>query len=193
MVRKVDRMRVQSLLFLCGILLVSSGCFFLESDPAPTLANVGITPIPRTAAPTDIPDPTSTPPFGMSDAMDVMSGICFESAQDAAGRVFVLRSAEELSTFFDLADNSELCRRDVQRFPFDFAGGQILVGLWSYGFGCTADHEQIDLQRDDDAQTILITLQFITEGACNYELIRPYWVGLSGAQDYDVDIVVSDS
>ena len=79
----------------------------------------------------DVPVPTPAQPW--PDANGVMGGICFASAQDAAGQLFVLRSQQELSHFFDLADNSQLCREPVERRAFDFSGGRVLAGLWSTG------------------------------------------------------------
>lgn len=124
------------------------------------------------------------------DAAAVMGGICFESANDAAGQVFVLRDATELNRFYDLADNSQLCRRPIQRAPFDFADGQVLAGLWSAGRGCTARHEIVGAGRDGTAGTITLRLRFITEGECNYELVRPFWVAVAAGPDEEVRIEV---
>ncbi len=120
-----------------------------------------------------------------------MSGICFEAALDAVGKVFVLRDAQAHIQFYDLADNSELCRRPVTRYAFDFANGRVLAGLWSKGTGCTARHDVLSINRDDSARTLLIRLHFATEGDCNYELVRPFWIGLDGVQDYQIDIQVA--
>lgn len=138
---------------------------------------------------TSIP-PASLTPAGVQwrDTAQVMRGICFESANDAAGQVFVLRDAAELQRFYDLADNSQLCRRPVERVPFDFADGYMLAGLWSAGRGCTARHEIIAADRDSG--TISLRLRFITEGTCNYELVRPFWVALVAGPDDDIRIEV---
>lgn len=120
-----------------------------------------------------------------------VSGVCFESARDAAGRVFVLRSAVEHIHFYDQVDNSRLCRQPVIRTPFAFDGGRVLAGLWSAGFGCTARHDVVNMQRDDTARTFTITLRFITEGDCAYELVRPFWVGLDGVAEYTINLVVT--
>ncbi len=151
--------------------LLVSGCFLTDETP------------------TFIP-PTATPPAPFRDAAFVMRGICFEAAFDAAGQVFILRTEADLIRLYDLADHSELCRRPVERVPFDFSGGRVLAGLWSRGLGCTARHEILATQRDDAAKTITITLQFITEGDCPYELVRPFWIGLDGAADYEIAIPV---
>lgn len=132
--------------------------------------------------------PTPTPPW--VDANAVMAGICFEAAYDAAGQVFTLRSAEEHIRFYGLADQSGLCRRPVERRPFDFSGGRVLAGLWSTGRGCTARHDLLSFARDDAARTITIRLALVVEGDCPYELVRPFWVGLDSAQDYTIVIDV---
>jgi len=129
-------------------------------------------------------------PVDFVRANEVVSGICFEAAYDAAGQVFVLRDTEDHIRFYDLADNSQLCRRPVERTPFDF-DGRILAGLWSRGTGCTARYDILDVTRDDTAQAITFRLDFVTAGDCNYELLRPFWVALDGVKDYDVRIEVT--
>lgn len=120
-----------------------------------------------------------------------MYGVCFEAALDASGQVFVLRSAEEHIQFYNEADNSSLCLRPVQRNPFDFQGGErVLAGLWSYGTGCTARHEVTDYTLTDD--TLTIDLRFITEGDCNYELVRPFWIGVEGVDDVQIDVAEAE-
>lgn len=151
------------------------------SDPVPQ------TPvIVRLASPTPQPDSG----YGWVDAAPVMSGICFEAAFDAAGQVFVLRSAEDHIRFYDLADNSGLCPRPVERHPFDFSSGDVLVGLWSAGLGCTARHDVVDVARDDIAQTLTIRLRFVVEGDCPYELVRPFWIVIPGVGTYNITIDV---
>jgi hypothetical protein len=120
-----------------------------------------------------------------------MSGLCFESVDDAAGKVYILRSADDLAHFFDLADHSKLCRQPVGRGQFNFDDGKILAGLWSKGTGCTAHHEVDNVRRDDTARTLFIFLRFVTEGNCTYELVRPFWIALDGLNQYDIQIVVS--
>lgn len=135
--------------------------------------------------------PTATAlPFGLEDALSVMSGICFESAFDAVDNVFIMRSAEDHIHLYDLAENSELCRRPIIRNPFDFSNGRILAGIWTVGIGCTADHEILDYQRDDANKTLTFQLRFVTAGDCPYELVRPFWVAIDNAPDYEVIIHV---
>jgi hypothetical protein len=47
------------------------------------------------------------------------------------------------------------------------------------------------VERDDAARTFTIRLRFITEGGCNYELVRPFWVGLDGVNDYTISLIVT--
>lgn len=168
---------------LIVLLLILGGCLMLAPlDETPP------------ALPTPVFVATNTPAlltaYGWTDENAVMSGICFEAAYDAAGQVFVLRSAIEHIRFYGMADHSRLCRRAVTRHPFDFSGGRVLAGLWSAGIGCTARHDVLEVARDDSAKTLHIRLRFITEGDCPYELARPFWIGLDGVGDYDISISV---
>ena len=164
--------------FFWFILLVCNGCYLTGEVAAP---------LPQLAAAT----PTIATLIAQ-DAAEVMAGICFEAAQDAAGQVFTLRDAEAHIRFYDLADNSQLCRRPVERVPFDFSTGRILAGLWSAGEGCTARHVVESMNRDDEAKTVNIRVRFITEGNCNYQLVQPFWRTLDGVSDYDIEITVEE-
>ncbi len=157
------------------ILLLLTGCNLVNELPVVVIVQ-------------DVPVPTSTGPA--PDAGTVMSGICFAAAQDAAGRFFVLRSAAELEHLFDLADNSRLCRRPVQRHDFDFSDGRVLAGLWSAAQGCTTQHEVVQWQRDDAARQIRLQLRLHSAGDCDYELVRPYWLALENAADYHIEFQV---
>jgi hypothetical protein len=138
-------------------------------------------------------EPSPTPlPGGLQEMLPIMSGICFESAWDAAGRVFILRTPEDHIQLYNLADNSGLCQRPVKRHPFDFTQGEVLAGLWSRGIGCVARHDIISFDRDENAQVIRITLDFIVEGDCPYELVRPFWVSIPDAHTYEIFIEVVD-
>ncbi len=152
------------------VLVLLTGCTLTDTLLEPA--------VPATAAPL------------WEDASAVMTGICFEAAFDAAGQVFVLRSAEALNEFYDLADHSELCRQPVGRTDFDFSTGRVLAGLWSTGVGCTAQHEVLATERDEVQQTITLRLRFITAGDCPYELVRPFWVALPDAQGYEINLIV---
>lgn len=169
------------------VMLVGSAC--IRSAPEPTFTPA---PLPIDPTPTDViaVTPTVTPsPYPWTDENAIMSGLCFESVYDAAGRVFTLRSAEELSNFFDLADNSRLCRQPVRRAEFDFSTGRVLIGLWSRGRGCDARHVVTDVRRDDVARFFSIDVRLLTEGDCNYELVQPFWIGLGGLEGYDIRLV----
>lgn len=137
------------------------------------------------------PAPTLTPaPVVALEETDVMRGICFEAAFDAADQVFVLRSADQQTQFYDLADHSRLCRQPIERVPFDFSSGRILAGLWSKGTGCTARHEIGLITRDDAARQVTLDVRFVTEGDCPYELVRPFWLALDDVADYAVHIQI---
>jgi hypothetical protein len=166
--------------FLRIIFMIGLGGCFLTSDP------LAITPL----------GPSPTPTIAIlltQDAAEIMAGICFEAAADAAGRVFVLRNAGEQIHFYDLADNSHLCRSPVERVAFDFDTGRILAGMWSKGSGCTATHEIVSMNRDDAARTVTISARFVTEGDCGYELVRPFWLALDRVGDYAVTISLLES
>jgi hypothetical protein len=190
---------VKSYIFsLTAAVTLLAGCI----SPAPTATT---TPVPDapvdsatqaipvgpilTSTPAMPPTPT-TSPYPWTDESAVMSGLCFESVDDAAGQTFILTSLEDLIHFYDLADHSELCRQPVTRNSFDFSNGRILAGLWSKATGCRAHHEVEQVHRDDTARTLFIFLRLVVEGDCTYELVRPFWIGLSGLSDYDIQFVV---
>jgi hypothetical protein len=172
----VKKIKAISTLFLTLFSLVLSGCYLTSTQEV-------------TADPEDALTPTISTLL-TQDASDVMAGICFAAAADAAGQVFVIRNAEEHIRFYELADNSRLCDRPVERRPFDFEGERILAGLWSAGTGCTASHEVLSMTRDDDAKEVRLRLRFVTEGDCDYALLRPFWLALDRVADYDVEIQV---
>lgn len=179
-------LRCPAYLALSCLALLVAGCASLPpaASPTPTVAATE-------NAQHDTAASLATPfPNGLVDALPVMLGICFESAFDAANQVFVLRSTAELQQFYDLADNSRLCRQPVERYEYEFAEGDVLAGFWSVGRGCRADHEILAVQRDDDERTLSIQTRFITEGLCNYELVRPFWVLIRDAADYEVVVSV---
>lgn len=186
-------------LLLCLWLMSSCALLPLADDLQPTRPGYvipSITPgiADETIADQATPAATSIPlPSGVYDALPVMQGICYEAAADAVGQVFVIDSAEAHINFYNLADNSNLCRQPVGRYPFDFTTGDVLAGLWNRGSGCTATHTITDYQRDDTARTVDLTATFITEGDCPYELIRGLWLGIESAQGYTINITVSDA
>ena len=173
-------------IFFISITLVSaSGCSLVSNRRQEDAIGVETTPPQNTVEMTaEVSNALWT------DENPIMSGICFESANDATGQVFAFRNTEELSHLFDLSDNSRLCRRPAQRHTFDFSNGRVLAGLWSKGHGCAADHRLLAFNRDDNARTVDIRLRLVIEGDCDYELVRPFWVGLDNARDYTITIVV---
>jgi hypothetical protein len=172
------------MVFSVFLLILCTGCFLdVTQTVSPTRAAVVL---PSVTAPPTIETSLNTLPDNLYDALGVMQGICFEAAWDAAGRIFIMRSAEEHIQFYDDADNASLCRHAVERYPFDFSGGDVLAGLWNRAMGCKASHEVIDYQRDESTKTIQITVRFITEGNCSYELVRGFWVGILNAQDFEI-------
>lgn len=145
---------------------------------------------PSAAAPAAPPAAVSTPSPPWTDASRVFDGVCFEAAQAISGQVFVLRTAQDHIQFYDRVDQSALCRHPITRSPFEFGNGQILAGLWSAGYGCKAHHDLIAYQQDDANRRLIIVLRFVTEGTCDYQLLRAYWIGLDGLTGYDIQIVV---
>ena len=121
-----------------------------------------------------------------TDETAIMNGICFEAALDAVGQFFVIRNNQQLLSFYDLADNSNLCRHPVGRNSFDFSNGRILAGFWSNGTGCTAYHSLESHNLDQSTHTLTIQLRLVTEGTCDYELIRPFWIGINSLQSYEI-------
>lgn len=133
--------------------------------------------------------PTKTPDLWRYASL-VVDGICFEAAQQYAGRLYVIRNIEQLSQFYNQVDSSQLCRHAITQYPFTFDNGQVLAGMWSAGNGCTALHEIVQFVRNDATRKITIVLRFTTEGQCDYELVRPFWMAIDRAQDYQIDIEV---
>lgn len=131
-------------------------------------------------------------PDGLVDVRGLHGRICFEAAYEVRDQVFVLRNAMAHIRFYDEIDALNVCRRPVERFPFDFNQGQIVAGLWSYGYGCKARHELIETVSDAAAQVYRLRLRFVIEGDCNYELLRPYWVAVPpelAAYDFQIEVV----
>lgn len=164
----------------------------LTPDAAPTQpAPLIVSPAPALVV-TSTPEGMYAPmtlPDGARDELPLMQGICYEAARAAAGRTFILRNAVDHIRFYDEMDQAQVCRRPVTRFPFDFEGGRVLAGFWQMGRGCTARHEVQAITRDAAARTITVTLRFVAEGACDYELLRPFWISLPEAAGWQVVFV----
>lgn len=193
--------RIISIIFI-GLLTLVVGCSSVADSPTitPLPATHTINPpvqvIPTVGAldlPTETPPPTTiAQAHGWTDENALMSGICFESVNDAADIGFVFRREAELRNLYDLADNSGLCRELVGRGTFDFSNARVLAGIWSRAKGCAASHQVINVRRDDVAMIYVVRLRLVTQGNCDYELVRPFWIGLDGVSDYDVRIVVTN-
>jgi len=194
----------QKVISIClGACLLAGCSLSLESlaTPAPvTPASIPVDATASTVATEAVALPTLTPtpeglyqpmalPDDLRDEMPVMQGICYEAARDAAGRIFVLRSADEHIRFYAQTDESKLCRHPVTRQAFNFSTGRVLVGFWQIGQGCTAHHDVQAVDRDETAKTITLRITFITEGTCVYELVRPFWVSLPDATGYEITVV----
>lgn len=164
-------------------LLIGIALIFLMT--ACSLNDSTLTPL---ASPIGVLTPDPTPPALWKPAESLMRGICFESAYDAAGQVFIFRNRAELDTFYNLADNSRLCRRPVRRSDEPFTDGRIIAGLWSRAIGCDARHEVIDSRRDQEAVTI--RLRLIVEGTCPYQLVEPFWIAIDQASDLAIQLEV---
>jgi len=159
-----------------------AGCLRLTRlTPAPEIVSTTTTPLASST-------PSATPhPYPWDDELQTMSGICFEAAAAVAGQVFVFRSAADHIAFYDSVDAGGLCRRPIERFPFDFETGRALAGLWSPGVGCVARHDVRSIERAGDAIK-RIELEFVTEGLCNYELLRPFWIGVDASDDFTIEV-----
>jgi hypothetical protein len=44
--------------------------------------------------------------------------------------------------------------------------------------------------RDEVARTYVVSLRLVIEGNCGYDLVRPFWIGLSGLAGYDIRLRV---
>ncbi len=177
------------IVLIAWVMIAASACGTQITPPSITDVPYLLTPVYPSPALTD-DSPAVTNGVIWVDASAVFEGLCFESVYDAAGQIFTLRADTDVTALFDLADNSQLCRRSVVRGTFDFAGGRVLIGTWSRGDGCSARHDIIDIDRDDVARVVAIQAQFITDGTCNYELVRPLWIALENITDYDIRLRV---
>lgn len=186
MIMKITKnwyLRMIELVIVLSIVFLLSGC--IRGDSGMTATNLPSSPQ------IVVTSPAGTATYLWSDASTLMSGICFEAALYHAEQVFVVRDAGQHIQFYDQIDATRLCRQPVTRHPFDFSNGHVLAGLWSAGRGCTARHDVMGMVQDDRAKQIVIQLKFISEGQCNYELVRPFWINAEGMNGYRIDIVVS--
>jgi hypothetical protein len=192
--------RVRGLLPIIGILLLTGGlacnmpAAITATAPTSTPADqlgpalvVTAVPsmpliIPASPTPRPGPSPTATPdPFAgqpYQDARDIFSGVCFNYWESQIGRIFVLTTAFEHIDFYNGVDGAQVCRFPVERNPFDFEQGRILIGAVNVGTGCAALTDPIALMQDDTARTITMRLTWGVTGECPYRLARPFWVSI---------------
>lgn len=163
-----------------------------DTSSSPTRSSITLASVTPNLTPPALTITESPYPADVYDALGSTVGVCFEAAWDAAGQVFVLRNSEEHIRFYDGIDNSRLCRRAIQREPFDFSTDDALIGVWNRGLGCTASHEITSYERDDSNQVITLRAQFSTEGTCPYELVRGLWLGIIDAQSYQINLIIDE-
>lgn len=136
-----------------------------------------LTPLPTALAltpPTPTPDPFEGQPY--QDATDLFRGVCFEYWVAQVNRVYVIDSAFAHIDFYNEVDQSALCRFPVERLPFDFETGDILVGAVNVGTGCWAYTAPLALAQDDVARTVTLRVTWGIAGDCDYRLVRPFFV-----------------
>lgn len=127
----------------------------------------------------------------MTDAAHLVDAICFEAAHAMSGQAYILREQAHLDSLYDQIDGSRVCRRPIERRSFDF-GGRAIIGTWTYApHGCVAQHDLLQIRRDDDARTVALRYRFAVEGDCPYELIRPLWVAIENADGYDLRLEIT--
>ncbi len=134
--------------------------------PSPT--GLALTP------PSPTPDPFTGQPY--QDAGALFSGVCFDYWVAQVNRVYVIDSAFAHIDFYNEVDDSALCRFPVERRPFDFETGEILVGAVNVGTGCWAYTAPLALEQDDAARTVTLWAAWGIAGDCDYRLARPFFV-----------------
>lgn len=163
-------------------LLLTSGCIRLERVS---------TAIPATIEGTPISTPLmDTLNYGWVDVNYLMEGVCFEAALSMADEVLIIPDARSLDAFYTQIERSQLCEDSVNRGVYAFNEGDMIVGVWSSGTGCTSRYVVQKVQRDDAQKQEAIQLQFVTEGDCPYELVEPFWIALPQSANYNLQIEV---
>jgi hypothetical protein len=163
------------------MMLILAGCNIQTDTIVPTLPNIVI------ESATEAP--LSTPSTEYTDASLVMSGLCWGAMFELRDTPFVIMNAEQHIEFYNQVDQLQRCPRPITRYPHDFNDGSALVGIWSYGMGCTAQHTITNFERDEATQTINIQAQFTTQGECNYELLRPLWLSIPNVQEFQITLI----
>ncbi len=179
----------QLTIFIWLSLVFLNGCVRLE----PIATNTPMSNEPLQATPSPFIVATTTPDYGWTDANFLMERICFEAAEKRLGQVYIIRNSVELAELYSQIDRSRLCEEPIKPATITFRSGDVLVGLWSGGKGCTAEHLVQNIQRNDTGRQIAIQLQLVIYGNCPYELIRPFWVILKEAEGYNIQVNVASS
>ncbi len=167
-------------------LLLTSGCIRLERISTATPPAVQPTIVQSTLS----VSATNTPDYGWKDVSYLMEGVCFEAALNVAGKVFKIKDANALATFYTQIDHDQACEDPINPVSYPFNDGEVIVGLWSAGMGCTATHVVQNVQRDDTQRQETIQLQFVTVGDCPYELLQPFWIAVPQSAGLNIQIEV---
>ena len=132
---------------------------------------------------------TSTGPY--PSLLALLDSVCFEFLSTLEGESWVWNSADDLNTFYNRADGSELCPGLVTRGTFDFST-QVLVGTIHVGQGCDAAYHVIDLVQDDAAQTQTLRLELALQPDCDYEVVLPFLIAVPRPpQGYTLQVAVT--
>lgn len=127
----------------------------------------------------------------VTNAADLLDGICFEAAYALSGQVFVLADQAQLDALYAQIDRSGMCRHRMPRKTFEF-GTQTIIGTWTYApRGCSAGHDLVQLWRDDEARSITLQYRFSVSGDCPYELVRPLWIAIGNSAGYTLTLDVT--
>jgi len=167
-------------------LLLTSGCIRLERIGTATPHSVQE----ATTQPTSAVLVTSTPDYGWKDVNYLVEDVCFEAALDAQGQVFKIIDQNALNAFYMQIDHNQVCEDAIGPLVYPFNDGDVVVGLWNSGTGCTARHEVQSVKRDNVQKQEAIQLRFVTEGDCPYELVQPFWIAVPQSADYTIRIEV---
>lgn len=163
---------------------MTSGCIRLERISTDTPSPVQ----PTIVQSTQVIAPTSTPDYGWKDASFLVEGVCFEAALKVAGQIFTIPDANALARFYSQIDRNHACEDPVVPISYPFNEGDVIVGLWSAGTGCTAQHLVQGVQRDDIQRQETIHLQLMTAGECPYELLQPFWIVIPQSAGFIIQV-----
>lgn len=162
-------------------LILLGGCIRLE----PVATSTGTLDFTPTTA--QVSDATPNPRW--INANDLVKGICFDAAAQLANATYVIHTSAEWTQFNQRF--TSLCQEPVRLEPLVLEDGDVLVGTWSTGQGCTAEHQVNNFQWDASNRTIALYVEFAVSGECPYELIRPFWVILKQAAGYQITLTIT--